>query len=100
MLLGCLCFITMTKFLIVLTPLLCAACACLQVQGTAAEADVRLQLQERYSPAAIKAMIELGVTASGFSRPSSSSRDSSRGSSRRASRPAEAALLAEAPPKR
>lgn len=76
----------------------------LQVQGTTVEADVRQQLQQRYSPAAIKAMLELGVTASGFSRGTSSSgsssnRSSSRNSSR-AGRPAETALLAETPAKR
>lgn len=62
---------------------------------------MRQQLQQRYSPAAIKAMLELGVAASGFSSSnvkSSRSRgaSSSKGSSR-AVRPAEAALLAEAP---
>lgn len=72
-----------------------------QVQGTAAEADVRQQLQQRYSPAAIKAMLELGVAASGFSsssvRSSSSRHGSSGKGSSRAGRPAEAALLAEVP---
>lgn len=72
-------------------------CSPLQAQGTAAEADIRQQLQQRYSPAAIKAMLELGATASGFSRQSSSS--SSRGRSLSAGRPAEAALIAEVPTK-
>jgi hypothetical protein len=79
-----------------------------QAQGTSAEASVRQQLQDRYSPAAIKAMIELGVTASGYGRGSSSSRGSSIGNSSSSSsssrsssrRPAEAALIAEVPSRR